>query len=130
MSRFAIKQAVIIFIHMFVGWALCGATIGIGRTITSMDNTLIIHAIAAPCIFAAISFIYFRFFNYTRPVITALIFMLFAIFMDATIIAPFVEKSYAMFQSLQGTWIPFFLIFISTFLTGRIVTGQCAQQGS
>jgi hypothetical protein len=119
-----IKQAGIMFIHMFTGWALCGAAIGIGRTFTSMENTLIIHAIAVPILFSAISFIYFRFFHYTRPFVTALIFMLFAMFMDAVVIAPFVEKNYAMFQSILGTWIPFFLIFISSFMTGKIVSRQ------
>ncbi len=38
--------------------------------------------------------------------------------MDAGLVAPVFEKSYDMFRSLIGTWIPFILIFISTYLTG------------
>ena len=121
MTNLKIKQICIMFIHMLLGWALCGTVIGIGRSITSMEKTLIIHAIAVPIIIGVISFIYFRFFNYTRPFITALLFMVFAMFMDATIIAPFVEKSFVMFQSMLGTWIPFLLFFLSTFTTGLIV---------
>jgi hypothetical protein len=124
MNDSGIKKTGIILIHMLTGWALCGATIGIGRSITSMDNTLIIHAIAVPVIFSTISLIYFKFFHYTRPFITALMFMLFAVFMDAVVIAPFVEKSFVMFQSILGTWIPFLLIFISTLLTGMAVNKQ------
>ncbi|MHA2344468.1 MAG: hypothetical protein ACXADW_21645 [Candidatus Hodarchaeales archaeon] len=58
-----IKQYLIIIIFGFVGWALCGATIGIGRSVTSMENTLIIHALGAPVIFGTLSFIYFKKFN-------------------------------------------------------------------
>jgi hypothetical protein len=42
------KKTIIILIHAFIVWALCGATIGIGRFITTMEVTLIIHAIGAP----------------------------------------------------------------------------------
>ncbi len=112
------NRILIIFIHAFIGWALCGATIGIGRTVTSMQTTLVIHAIAAPIIFAVISIIYFKKFAFTKPLQTAIIFMSFVIIMDAGLVAPVFEKSYEMFESLLGTWIPFALIFTSTYLTG------------
>jgi hypothetical protein len=41
---------------------------------------------------------------------------------DGGVIAPFAEKSYAMFACLLGTWIPFALIFASIGLTGWLVT--------
>jgi hypothetical protein len=33
-------------------------------------------------------------------------------------------RSFDMFTSLIGTWIPFALIFASTYLTGRVVSGR------
>jgi hypothetical protein len=42
------KKIIVILIHAFVGWGLCGALIGIGRNVTSMQITLIAHAIGAP----------------------------------------------------------------------------------
>ncbi len=78
-----IKKVIIIIIHAFIGWALCGATIGIGRAVTSMETALIIHAIAAPIIFAAIATIYFKKSAFTKPLKTALIFIGFVIAMDA-----------------------------------------------
>jgi len=117
-----VKKALIILIHAFVGWALCGATIGIGRAVTSMSATLVIHVIAAPIIFALLSFIYFKKFGYTGPLMTAIIFVVFVIGMDAGLVAPVFEKSYEMFRSLIGTWIPFVLIFISTYLTGHLIS--------
>jgi len=114
------KKAVIVLVHAFVGWGLCGATIGIGRNVTSMEMTLVLHAIGAPIFFAVIALIYFKNFNYTTPLQTAVIFIGFVIFMDVFLVALFIEKSFAMFTSPLGTWIPFALIFLATYLTGLI----------
>jgi len=116
------KKALVVFVFALIGWGLCGAIIGIGRSITTIENTLIIHAIGVPVIFGALSWIYFTWFHYTSPLQTALIFLGFAILMDGGIIAPFSEKSFAMFSSILGTWIPFALIFASTYLVGWTVT--------
>jgi hypothetical protein len=42
------------------------------------------------------------------------------IFMDLFLVALFIEKSFAMFTSLLGTWIPFGLIFTATYITGSL----------
>ena len=115
-----LKKLGVLLAHALVGWALCGSIIGIGRSVTTMENTLIIHAIGVPIIFSLLSLSYFRFFNYTSPVQTGVIFMGAAIVMDFVVIALFVEKSFAMFASVLGTWIPFSLIFLSTYGVGRI----------
>lgn len=112
------RKAAVFLAHALVGWALCGAIIAIGRSLTTMENTLIIHALGVPVIFTAVSYSYFRFFHYSSPLHTAAWFTWFAIGMDFFIIATFVEKSYAMFSSALGTWIPFLLIWLSTYLTG------------
>jgi hypothetical protein len=113
-----IGKIITLLVFAFIGWALCGAIMGIGRSITSLENTLVIHAIGAPIIFATLSSIYFARFSYTTPLETALAFLAFVVFMDVFLIALFVEKSFAMFGSILGTWIPFVLIFLSTYLTG------------
>jgi hypothetical protein len=117
-----VKKIIIILVFALIGWGLCGAIIGIGRSVTSMDNTLIIHAVGAPIIFAGLSWLYYARFHFTSPLQTAAIFLGVVILMDAGVIAPFAEKSYAMFTSILGTWIPFALIFFSTLLVGLIMT--------
>ncbi len=114
-------KVIIILAHALVGWALCDATIIIGFAVTSLDNALVVHAIAAPIIFAAVSLVYFRWFHYTRPVTTAGIFIAFVVAMDFFVVALLINRSLAMFTSLLGTWIPFALIFLSTWLTGTLV---------
>ena len=118
-----IKKTIIILGHAILGWGLCGALIGIGFKITSIENTLILHAIGVPIIFATISLIYFNRFNYTTPLQTAIIFVSFAILMDFFVVAIAVQKSFEMFASILGTWIPFVLIFASTYLMGSYIAG-------
>jgi hypothetical protein len=121
MDKLTPKKVVIVLIHSFIIGVLCGATIGIGRSITTIELTLIIHVIAAPIFAALISLFYYRKFNYTTPLQTAGIFLLFIMAMDAGLVAPVFEKSYEMFKSVLGTWIPFAVIFSSTYVTGLIL---------
>lgn len=116
------SKIAILLIHAFIGWALCAATMGIGMAVTSLENALIVHALAAPIFFAGVSLVYFRKFNYTTPVQTALIFIAFVMVMDFFVVALLINRSFEMFTSLLGTWIPFALIFISTWLTGTLAT--------
>lgn len=115
------KRIAIILAHAFAGWALCFATMGIGMAVTSLETALIAHAIAAPIIFSVISWFYFSRFNYTKPLATAFIFVTFIMAMDFVVVALMINRSLEMFTSLLGTWIPFALIFVSTYLTGLIV---------
>ena len=121
MKQPIIGKAIVILAFAFVGWALCGAIMGIGRTVTSLETTLVIHAIGAPIIFGGLSLIYFRWFNYTTPLLIALVFIAFVIGMDLFVVAWLIEKSFAMFASVIGTWIPFALIFLATYMTGVYV---------
>jgi hypothetical protein len=116
-----INKLSIILFHAFIGWVLCAATIYVGMSVTSMQTTLIIHAIAAAIYFAILSWVYFTRFNYTRPLQTALIFISFIVAGDFFVFALLINRSLAMFASLLGTWIPFALIFASTYVTGLIV---------
>ena len=116
-----IKKAGIILAHALAGWALCFAAIGVSMALTTINNALIIHAIGAPIFFSVVSFFYFRRFGYTTPLQTALIFISLVIGLDFFLVALVINRSLAMFTSLLGTWIPFALIFLSTYLTGVIV---------
>jgi len=113
------KKIMIILIHAFVGWGLCGAIIGIGRNVTSMQVTLIAHAVGAPVIFVVISIFYYKWFHYTTAFQTAAAFVLFVILMDVFVVALLIEKSFGMFTSILGTWLPFGLIFTAVYITGR-----------
>ena len=53
MNNLNFKKIIMTLFHAIIVWALCRATIAIGRSLTTMKVTLIIHAIGAP-IFASI----------------------------------------------------------------------------
>ena len=115
-----LKKVLIILVHAFIGWALCAATMGIGMATMPLNRALIVHAIGAPIFFTIISLTYFKKFNYTKPLQTALIFVCFVIVVDFFVVALIINRSLEMFTSLLGTWIPFALIFTSTYLTGLL----------
>lgn len=112
------KNGLAIVLLGLAGWALCGATMGIGIAAFGLATALILHAVAAPLIFAGISVAYFRFFGLTGAWSTAAAFLAIVVFMDTFVVAALIEHSFAMFASLLGTWLPFALIFTSTALTG------------
>jgi len=124
MSGLSSRQMVVILVFAFIGWAACGVTMGVGMALTSIDATLIIHAIGAPIYFIILSLIYFKKFNYTKPIATAALFISFVIIVDFFLIALIINKSLDMFRSFLGTWLPFILIFVSTWMTGKLVNRQ------
>ena len=124
MKQLNLGRVIIIAALGLLGWALCGAIMFIGMSVMSIETTLIVHAIGAPIIFSAISLFYFKKFRFTSPLQTAVLFLLIVILMDFFLVALTINKSMEMFQSLIGTWIPFGLIFLSTYLTGMIVEAK------
>jgi hypothetical protein len=76
--------------------------------------------VAVPIIFATVSAIYFTYFAYSSPLVTALGFVAVVIGMDFFVVALLVQHDFAMFKSVLGTWLPFGLIFLSTLIVGLV----------
>ena len=112
-------KLLIVLIYAFMGWTLCGVVMFIGTAVTSEFIALIIHAVAAPIIFAVVSSFYFKKYDLTTPLETAALFVAFVVLLDFVIVALLIDKSLAMFGNVLETWIRFILIFISTYYTGR-----------
>jgi hypothetical protein len=117
-----IKQTMILLLFAFIGWAICTATMVIGMEVTTIENALILHAIIGPLGFIILSIIYFKKINYTTPLQTAIIFISFVILVDFFLVALIINRSLEMFTNPLGTWIPFALIFISSYLIGLFIT--------
>lgn len=101
-----------------IGQVGCWGLMVGGQAITTIDNALIIHAIGAPFVFALISLVYFKKFDYTKPLVTAITFVSVVILMDFFIVSLIINQNFEMFLSPIGTWIPFALIITATYLTG------------
>jgi hypothetical protein len=117
-----IKRYGVVLVFALIAQMLCWAIMVVGQTVTSMENTLIAHAIGAPIIAIVVSSIYYKKFNYTTPLQTAIVFASVVIAMDVFVVALLIEKSFEMFTSPIGTWIPISSIFLATYLTGLFMT--------
>jgi hypothetical protein len=111
-------KLLILLAHAFVGWLFCFGVMGIGMSILPLKKALIVHAVAAPIIFTAVSLSYYSKFNMTKPLLTAFAFTGFVITVDFFLVALVINRSLDMFLSPIGTWIPFLLIFLSVYFTG------------
>jgi hypothetical protein len=87
---------------------------------TTLRRALVIHAAAVPIIFAIVSAVYFTYFAYSSPLITAIGFVAIVIGMDFFVVALLIQRDFAMFRSVLGTWLPFGMIFLSTFIVGLV----------
>jgi hypothetical protein len=110
-------------------WAICGALIGIGRQFMDMDATLILHAVGAPLGSTFFAAVYFRNFAFTTPLVTAAVFVGASLTLDVLVVAMLIEKSFEMFTSVLGVWIPQALIFSAAFLTGHWMTSHGNARG-
>ncbi len=119
-----------LLVHALVGWAICGGTIGIGRQVASMDTTLLIHAVVAPLVFGLLTWHYSRRFPESSAASTSLAMVGIVVGLDALVVAPFVERSYAMFTSVIGTWLPFASIAAASYLVGRVAGSRRGTPGS
>ena len=59
-----------------------------------------------------------------EPLPTAIGWTSIVIALDAVVVAGLVQRSFAMFTSVAGSWLPFVLIFASVYGTGYIVFMQ------
>ena len=114
------KRTLLFLLFAFIGWAVCGGMVMGGRLIMSMQTTLIVHAIGAPVVFGILAYIYHRLAPGTSVIGLAAMFLGFIVFMDIFVVALLIEKSFAMFLSPLGTWIPWTLIIISVWSVGNL----------
>jgi hypothetical protein len=115
----ALKTAIVFLLHALSGWALCGAVMGIGMRLMPLQNALLLHLLAAPVIFAMVTLSFHKRVTSARPVFVAAGFTVFVMAMDFFVIAMAILKSFEMFDSFLGTWLPFAMIFVSSWMTGR-----------
>jgi len=116
-----IKKPLIVLLLGIIGWAACGLVMFTLLNITTVYMALIIHFIAAPFIFLAISNVYFTKCDYTSPLVTAIIFTAIVMALDFFVVALVIEHSLEMFESLMGTWLPFLFIFLTVWLRGLAI---------
>ena len=107
-----------------VGWALCATTMGGLLAATSTSVALVVHAIAAPLFFGLLGWRYFRLHGARTPLQVALVWTALVAILDVIVVALAIQRSFEMFTSIVGTWLPFALIFTATWIAGWIMLVQ------
>jgi len=84
----------------------------------------------APLAFGLLTWSYFRRYPTASASATALTLLGIVVGLDALVVAPLFERSYAMFHSVLGTWIPFASILASSYLVGRATGRSVGSRGA
>ncbi len=114
--------------YAIIGTALCASTMMLGMATMPVVQPLIIHVLAVPVVFVFVSLFYFNRYAYTTPLQTALVFVSVAVLVNFFVVGLIFNRSLDLFANPLGTWIPLFLIFAVTHLTGLIVTASTRRR--
>ena len=99
-------------------WAACGAVIAVGRKLWSIDTTLRVHLLAALVLAFLAAALHRELAPAFDPLLRAAAITIIVMLLDALVVAPLFERSYAMFRSVIGTWLPFVAIFAACWAAG------------
>jgi Na+-transporting NADH:ubiquinone oxidoreductase subunit NqrD len=102
-------------------WSVCGATMAVGRRVWGLDTALRVHLVVAPVVAFLVSTVHRLLVPEFDSVLRAVVITGAVVVLDAVLVAPLFERSYAMFKSLIGTWIPFALIFLASWAAGILM---------
>jgi uncharacterized integral membrane protein len=89
--------------------------------IVSLGWALAIHAFAAPLVFHLLSWRCFRAWGAGDPVPTAVTWTIVVALLDFVVVAGAIQRSFTMFASFSGTWLPLALVFLATWITGEVI---------
>jgi hypothetical protein len=101
-----------------LAWAACGGVLAGVRALLGLGPALAVHLVAAPVIAAVATVVLWHHPRHPGSAATAVALAGTAALLDAIVVAPFLERSYAMFGSVVGTWLPLALILAASAATG------------
>jgi hypothetical protein len=104
-----------------VPWGACGGIMTVGRRLWTLDTALRVHLIAAPIIAFFLAALHKVLVAGFDPTLRAAVMTGLVIALDAAVVAPMFERSYAMFRSTIGTWLPFAAIFLASWAAGVVM---------
>ena len=78
-------------------WGACGGVIAVGRRLWSLDTTLCVHLITAPIVAFLVAAAHKELAPGFDPLLRAAAITIIVMLLDALVVAPLFERSYAMF---------------------------------
>jgi len=111
-----------------VGWAACGMVFALGRVLFGVEAAVTIHLLAAPLIGATVTFLLWNHPRHPGVLASAATLAGGAALLDAVLVVPFLERSFAMFASPAGTWIPLGLIFAASMAAAAFLSRPAGRR--
>ena len=102
-------------------WGACGGVMSVGRRLWTLDTALRVHLIVAPIVAFLVGALHKVLVPGFDPTLRAAVMTGLVIVLDAAVVAPLFERSYAMFRSIIGTWLPFAAIFLASWAAGVVM---------
>ena len=109
-------------------WAVCGAVMAIGRRVWGLETTPRVHLAVAPVFAFLVSVIHKVLAPEFSALLRAAAITGSIIVLDAGVVVPLFERSFAMFRRAMGTWIPFAAIFLASLAAGILVRVPPAER--
>jgi hypothetical protein len=104
-------------------WGGCGGVMAVARRLWTLDTALRVHLVAAPVMAFSLSALHGWLAPGFSSLLRAALMTGLAVTLDALVVAPMFEGSYAMFRSVIGTWLPFAAIFVASLAAGILLPG-------
>ena len=111
------RSLVLLVVTAVAVWAYCGAIMGVGMAVMSVDATLVVHLIAAPIGAAIAAWLFQRHVGGIAPLPVAFAFVSVALALDLFLVSMVILRSFEMF-TLMGVWLPMAFIFAAAWLAG------------
>ena len=89
----------------FIGMALCATAVVVSQEAAIFQNSAIIYFILVPIIYLLLSLFYFTYFHYSSPLMTAIFFCFFILFMNIGANASFIQEVYALLICFTVTFL-------------------------
>ncbi len=105
----------------FFGATLSGAFMTASLRLVGLTPTLVLHAFLAPALFTFLAVRYFKARGARDPLPTAIAWTSIVIALDL-LLAGGIERSFEMFRSFAGAWLPYCSVFIVTWITGFVIS--------
>ena len=109
-------------LHAFAIWTLSSALLVGSLFIMPADTAVAIRLFTSPVLAVVVSTAFYGKYANTRPLGVALVFAATVAILDAAVLAAGIARSFSMFLEPLATWVPYALIFVSTWGSGALMT--------
>jgi hypothetical protein len=108
-------------LHAIAIWTLSAALLVGSSFLLWAATAVTIRVATAPMIAAVVASVFFTKYDDARPLGVAITFTATVALLDAIVLAALIQRSAAIFVQPLATWVPYALIFATTWMSGALM---------